>query len=237
MHANSDHAIKSKQSPSDRHQKPLPSSASLLDQPRALVARHPHLLLLAGSWQRGEATESSDVDLLCIVRDVASMSDILRKAGYSPKLCRFQVVRIELCDRPPIAVRVMTEAVLRNLFSPDASILSWRESSIRSVTELSEFRVRADGKISLHPWNEKRTANGFVRELPRFDSSTGLPLATTEVSMLISGVEVSSFGIKDEIRRPVWQTFSLGRTRVEVGNHHAYSKLADPRRTLDDQLA
>lgn len=209
---------------------PRPLGTVALDSAGALLEKHEHLLLLAGSWQRGTATEFSDIDLLCIVNDVAAMRNMVTELGYSPDLARFQIVRVALCDRPSIAVRVLTQASLSNLYKSPEAIFSWRESPTTSVTSLEEYRARIDGHVSVHPWNEQCLQGGYSRELVRFDYDTNLPVATTEVSMLISGVRVSSFGIDDNVRRTLWSTFGLGDKRTVVEKHPMYGVLADPRR-------
>lgn len=205
---------------------------------RDLLLEIPHLLLVAGSFARGTSTQTSDIELLCVVRTLDDLKLLLQCTGLSKDLARYRIVRAELeLGAAKASVRFLTTDTLERYFDPDLTIELWRRNCSNAVTELLEHRVNACGIATIHPWAERSESGGFVRTISRFDSTTQQPVATTETSMLIGGRVVSSLLIGDGIRHHIWGAFGLPLDRELAAQDSRFDTLVDPRSVRSDKPA
>jgi hypothetical protein len=189
----------------------------------------PQLLLLAGSYQRGTWTAASDVDLVSILPSRATVRIALAGLNHPKGLAHYEVVRLAFGSWPTCSLRVMTTRTLRRIFDPAWEPRIWRASPTQAVTSLPESRARADGTVTTHAWKEIESDGGHVRRIVRHDAETGVPVATTEVSLILSGEVIYAFDLDDRLRKGVWEEFGLPPDRGAAERDPRFPTLADPR--------
>lgn len=140
-----------------------------------MAAHDCHTAILYGSWARGQATEESDVDVLCVREDGKAFRDARIVDGIY--LDAFIYPRADLATPGPALLRVLGGVVLREVDACGSALLA----QLQALHERGPTPLPDDERRAVVLWSRKM--------LERMGGSSGLEVGYRRMQLYLQCLE------------------------------------------------